>query len=70
MGWLADKGTLACLLLEHVVATSFTIQLLPASKDDKAPPNHYNYHTVVYGISLSHKYPLNFVYKYRDFSLE
>ena len=32
--WLAAKGALACLLLEHVVAASFAIQLLAASKDD------------------------------------
>ena len=32
--WLAAKCALACLLLEHVVAASFAIQLLAASKDD------------------------------------
>ena len=32
--WLAAKGPLACLLLEHVVARSFAIQLLAASRDD------------------------------------
>ena len=32
--WLAAKGALACQLLEHVVATTFAIQLLAASKDD------------------------------------
>ena len=32
--WLAAKGALACLLLEHVVAASFAIQLLTANKDD------------------------------------
>ena len=32
--WLAAIGALACLLLEHVVAASFPIQLLAASKDD------------------------------------
>ena len=32
--WLAARGALACLLLEHVVAASFAIQLLAASKDD------------------------------------
>ena len=32
--WLAAECALACLLLEHVVAASFAIQLLAASKDD------------------------------------
>ena len=32
--WLAAKGALACLLLEHFVAASFAIQLLAVSKDD------------------------------------
>ena len=32
--WLAAKSALACLLLEHVVAVSFAMQLLAASKDD------------------------------------
>ena len=31
---LAAKGALACLLLEHVEATSFAIQHFGASKDD------------------------------------
>ena len=35
--WLAAKGALACLLLEHVIASSFAIQLLAVSKDDKPP---------------------------------
>ena len=30
--WLAVKGALACLLLEHVVAGALAIQLLAASK--------------------------------------
>ena len=30
--WLAAKGALASLLLEHVVAASFAIKLLAASK--------------------------------------
>ena len=34
---LAAKRALVCLLLEHVVAASFVIQLLAASKDDKPP---------------------------------
>ena len=32
--WMAAEGALACLLLENIVATSFAIQLLAASKDD------------------------------------
>ena len=32
--WLAAKVALACLLLEHVVAESFAMQLLAANKDD------------------------------------
>ena len=31
---LAAEGALACLLLEHVLAAPFAIQLLAASKDD------------------------------------
>ena len=36
--WLAAKRALACLLLEHIVAASFAIQLLAASNDDYPPP--------------------------------
>ena len=32
--WLAAEGAVACLLLEQVVAASFAIKLLAASKDD------------------------------------
>ncbi|XP_071791679.1 AP-4 complex subunit beta-1-like isoform X1 [Asterias amurensis] len=50
--WLAAKGALACLLLKHVVAASFAIQLLAASKDDY-PPKLLNHYTVLCtGISL------------------
>ena len=39
--WLAAECALACLLLEHVVAASFAIQLLAASIRTISPPNYY-----------------------------
>ena len=35
--WLAAKGALAFLLFKHIVAVSFAIQLLAASRDDSPP---------------------------------
>ena len=37
--WLAAKGALACLLLEHSVAVSFAIQLLAVGRMI-SPPNY------------------------------
>ena len=35
--WLAARDALECLVLEHVVAASFAIKLLAASKDGSPP---------------------------------
>ena len=42
--WLAAKGALACLLLEHVVATSFAIQLQLRVRMISLPNYYYYYY--------------------------
>ena len=42
--WLAAKGALACLLLEHVVAASFAIQLQLRVRMISLPNYYYYYY--------------------------